>query len=164
MGATEKAMFGAGCFWGVESMYREIDGVLDVRVGYGGGQVDNPTYKEVCTDTTGHAEVVLVTFDPNVVPYAALVHAFWEIHDPTTLNRQGPDYGSQYRSVIFFFSPEQAETALESRAKVQPFFDRPIVTSIEPAPTFYDGEEYHQNYFAKTGQPSCHRRQRTLPT
>jgi len=161
--SQEKAMFGAGCFWGVEAMYREIPGVIDVRVGYAGGHLDNPTYKEVCTDTTGHAEVVQVTFDPTVVSYPELVHAFWEIHDPTTLNRQGPDYGSQYRSVIFTFSDEQAEQATASRDRAQAYFDRKIVTAIEPAPPFYEGEDYHQQYFAKTGLPSCHRRQRAIP-
>lgn len=163
MAELQLAMFGAGCFWGVESMFRELEGVIDVRVGYAGGHTDNPTYKEICTDTTGHAEVVQVKFDPSTVSYGQLVHFFWEMHDPTTLNSQGPDFGSQYRSAIFTYSDEQAEQARASMETAQQYFDRKIVTKIEPAPAFFDGEEYHQHYFAKTGFPSCHRRQRSLP-
>ena len=154
--ATEKATFGAGCFWGVEAEFREIPGVVDAAVGYEGGTMKNPTYQDVCTDETGHAEVVEVTFDPAKVSYESLVEHFWKMHDPTTLNRQGPDWGKQYRSAIFFHSPEQERIARESLAKAQPSFKKPIVTKIEPAQTFYRAEEYHQQYLAKRGQKHCH--------
>lgn len=154
----EKATFGAGCFWGVESFFREVPGVIDAAAGYAGGHVDNPTYKQVCTDTTGHAEVVQVTFDPAKVSYDKLLGVFFANHDPTTLNRQGPDTGSQYRSAIFTHSPEQEKAA---RAKIDELtktgrFKRPIVTSVEPFRNFYRAEEYHQRYFEKNRLPSCH--------
>ncbi len=154
--SLEKATFGAGCFWGVESAFREIPGVVDAAVGYEGGTLDKPTYQDVCTDETGHAEVVELTFDPAKVNYEKLVEAFFGLHNPTTLNRQGPDIGTQYRSVIFFHSPEQERVAREVMARVQPRFNKPIVTSVEPAQTFYRAEEYHQQYLAKRGLKHCH--------
>jgi peptide-methionine (S)-S-oxide reductase len=155
---TEKATFGAGCFWGVESEFREIPGVLDVAVGYEGGHTSNPTYKDVCTDTTGHAEVVEIEFDPSKLKYEALVEAFWKMHDPTQMNRQGPDYGKQYRSAIFFHSPEQEQIARASKAALEASgtLGKPVATAIEPAQTFYRAEEYHQQYLAKRGQRHCH--------
>jgi peptide-methionine (S)-S-oxide reductase len=154
----EKATFGAGCFWGVESFFREVPGVLDAVCGYAGGTVAEPTYKQVCSGRTGHAEVVEVSFDPAKVTYDKLLDVFFANHDPTTVNRQGPDVGSQYRSVIFFHSPEQERAA---RAKKEALdksgrLKRPIVTTIEPAPAFWRAEEYHQRYFEKNGLPSCH--------
>ncbi len=154
--SSEKATFGAGCFWGVESSFREIPGVIDAAVGYEGGTMDNPTYQDVCTDETGHAEVVEVTFDPEKVSYETLVEHFWKMHNPTTRNRQGPDIGTQYRSVIFAHSPEQARIAEQSKAKAQANFKSPIVTEIVPAKTFYRAEEYHQQYLAKRGLRHCH--------
>ena len=154
--SLEKATFGAGCFWGVEATFREIPGVVDAAVGYEGGTKDSPTYQDVCTDETGHAEVVEVTFDPAKVPYATLVDAFWKLHNPTTRNRQGPDIGTQYRSVIFTHSPEQERIAAESKSKAQVNFKNPIVTEIVPAKTFYRAEEYHQQYLAKRGLRHCH--------
>lgn len=154
----ETATFGAGCFWGVESFFREVPGVIDAVSGYAGGKIDNPTYKQVCTDTTGHAEVVQVTFDPAKVGYDRLLDIFFKNHDPTTLNRQGPDYGSQYRSVIFAHSPEQ-QTMAEAKIKALTDarrFKRPIVTAVEPFRNFFRAEEYHQRYFEKNGLPSCH--------
>jgi peptide-methionine (S)-S-oxide reductase len=155
---VEKATFGAGCFWGVESFFREVPGVLDAESGYAGGSVSNPTYKQVCSDRTGHAEVVEVTFDPEKVSYESLLDVFFANHDPTTLDRQGPDVGSQYRSVVFFHSPEQerAARAKMEMLKISGRFKRPIVTTLEPAPTFWRAEEYHQRYFEKNGLPSCH--------
>ncbi|MGH9669136.1 MAG: peptide-methionine (S)-S-oxide reductase MsrA [Terriglobales bacterium] len=157
MGKTEKATFAAGCFWGVEAAFAEIDGVLETAVGYTGGRTANPTYKQVCRDDTGHAEAVEVTFDPAEASYEQLLEAFWEMHDPTTLNRQGPDKGSQYRSAIFFHSPEQERTAQESKARAQASgkFRREIVTAITPASEFYRAEEYHQKYFLKNGGAAC---------
>jgi peptide-methionine (S)-S-oxide reductase len=154
----EKAMFGAGCFWGVESFFRQVPGVSEALCGYAGGTVPNPTYREVCTDRTGHAEVVEVTFDPKVVGYDKLVDVFFMNHDPTQLNRQGPDFGSQYRSVIFYYSPEQKNVARERKEALAKSgrFSRPVVTVIEPAPAFWKAEEYHQRYFEKNGLPSCH--------
>lgn len=154
---TEKAMFGAGCFWGVEATFRNIKGVTDVAVGYAGGETENPTYEQVCTDATGHAEVVEVEFDPTQVSYRQLLDVFWSNHDPTTLNRQGPDVGTQYRSVAFFYSPEQKAAAEESKAALEKSgrFSKPIVTQIEAAPTFYRGEEYHQRYLEKRGLAHC---------
>jgi peptide-methionine (S)-S-oxide reductase len=155
----ELATFGAGCFWGVESAFRQIPGVTDATVGYEGGTLVNPSYKDVCTDRTGHAEVVQVAFDPAKVSYDRLLDAFWNMHDPTTPNRQGPDFGTQYRSVIFTHSPEQdaaAKASLE-RLAASGRFKRPIVTQIVPAATFYPAEEYHQRYFEKQGiAPTCH--------
>ncbi|HEY1962321.1 MAG TPA: peptide-methionine (S)-S-oxide reductase MsrA [Rhizomicrobium sp.] len=153
----EKATFGAGCFWGVEHFFREVPGVSAAVSGYAGGNVDHPTYKQVCTDRTGHAEVVEVTFDPAKVSYATLVDLFFKMHDPTQMNRQGPDIGSQYRSVIFARSPEQERIAREELAKAQASgrYRRPIATSIEPEKPFWPAEDYHQRYFEKHGG-SCH--------
>src|SRR5438270_4769562 len=154
---TEKATFGAGCFWGVEETFRNLDGVLSTAVGYAGGTKEDPTYKDVCTDETGHAEVVEVEFDPSRISYEQLLDVFWSNHNPTTSNRQGPDIGTQYRSVIFHHSPEQKKVAEESRTQLQNSgrFSRPIVTQIEPAPQFWRGEEYHQQYLKKRGQTHC---------
>lgn len=153
----EKAIFGAGCFWGVELAFRQVEGVGDVAVGYSGGHLDHPTYRDVCSGRTGHAEVVEVDFDPNKVSYSKLLDVFWAIHDPTTLNRQGPDVGSQYRSAIFTFDAEQAAEAAASKARADASgqFRRPIVTEITPASTFYRAEEYHQQYLAKNGRGGC---------
>jgi peptide-methionine (S)-S-oxide reductase len=153
----EKATFGAGCFWGVEATFRQIPGVIDAAVGYLGGTLVDPTYEDVCTDRTGHAEVVQVTFDPAKVSYEQMLNVFWEMHDPTTLNRQGPDIGTQYRSAIFFHSPEQEAIALKSRAEIEASgkFRRPVVTEITPASTFYRAEEYHQRYLEKRGLTHC---------
>ncbi|HEU4450135.1 MAG TPA: peptide-methionine (S)-S-oxide reductase MsrA [Gaiellaceae bacterium] len=152
---TEKATFGAGCFWGVEVAFRNVPGVTDAAVGYMGGSVPKPTYEQVCTDRTGHAEVVQVEFDPAEVSYEELLETFWAEHDPTQLNRQGPDVGRQYRSVVFFHSPEQQEQALASKARVQARSDRPVVTEVEPATDFWRAEEYHQQYLVKRGVASC---------
>jgi peptide-methionine (S)-S-oxide reductase len=155
-----KATFGAGCFWGVESAFREVKGVSDVAVGYMGGTLENPSYKDVCTDRTGHAEVVQVDFDPAQVSYEQLVRVFFEIHDPTTLNRQGPDRGTQYRSAIFFHDADQEAVARKIMEELDRsgHFPRKIVTQIVPAAEFWRGEEYHQRYFEKHGIPSCHTR------
>jgi len=152
----EKATFGAGCFWGVEAAFRQVDGVTDVVVGYTGGALDNPTYQDVCTNRTGHAEAVEVAFDPSRVSYEQLLDVFWKIHNPTTLNRQGPDVGTQYRSAIFFHSPQQEAAAQASKQKHQARLDRPIVTEITAASKFHRAEEYHQRYFEKRGLASCH--------
>ncbi len=154
----ELATFGAGCFWGIEAQFRQVEGVTDAAVGYMGGTLANPTYHDVCTDRTGHAEVVQVTFDPARVTYEKLLDVFWQIHNPTQLNRQGPDHGRQYRSAIFFHSPEQEAAARASKAKLQAsnLFSRPIVTEITPASTFWRAEEYHQRYLEKNGLPICH--------
>ena len=154
----EKATFGAGCFWGVEAAFREAKGVKATAVGYAGGTLENPTYQDVCSDRTGHAEVVQVEYDPNVVSYEQLLDVFWGNHDPTTLNRQGPDVGTQYRSVIFYHTPEQQALAEASKEKQQASgrFKRPIVTQILPAPTFYRAEDYHQQYLEKRGMTRCH--------
>ena len=154
----EKATFGAGCFWGVEVEFGRIPGVLETAVGYEGGKLDNPTYKDVCTDRTGHAEAVEVEFDPSRVSYEQLLDVFWENHDPTQLNRQGPDWGTQYRSAIFYHSPEQEQSARLSKEKLQNSrrFDRPIVTQILPGVVFYEAEDYHQQYLEKRGLASCH--------
>ena len=150
-------MFGAGCFWGVETTFRNISGVTNATVGYAGGKTENPTYEQVCSDDTGHAEVVEVEFDPSRVSYNQLLNVFWSNHNPTTLNRQGPDVGTQYRSVIFYYSPEQKNAAEQSKAALDKSgrFPRPIVTFIEPAPTFYRAEEYHQRYLEKRGLAHC---------
>lgn len=156
----EQATFGAGCFWGVESAFREVPGVVDAAVGFMGGRTANPTYRQVCEGNTNHAEVVHLTFDPAKVTYAQLLDVFWKIHDPTTLNRQGPDVGSQYRSVIFTHSPEQEKEAIDSRDALAASgrAGRKIVTQIEPAQPFYRAEEYHQRYFEKQGGgAACHR-------
>jgi peptide-methionine (S)-S-oxide reductase len=154
----ETATFAAGCFWGVEETFRQIPGVIETTVGYLGGHTTNPTYKDVCTDETGHAEVVEVKYDPAKVSYEQLLDVFWSAHDPTTLNRQGPDVGTQYRSAIFFQSPEQERIARASKDKMQASgkFRRPIVTEITPASTFYPAEDYHQKYLAKRGMSHCH--------
>lgn len=153
-----KATFGAGCFWGVEAAFRRVKGVTSTRAGYTGGTMKNPTYNDVCTDRTGHAEVVEIEYDPAKVSYEELLNVFWGIHDPTTLNRQGPDVGTQYRSVIFFYSPEQEALAKASKEKLQHSgrFKRPIATEITPASEFYMAEAYHQQYLEKRGQESCH--------
>lgn len=154
----KKAMFGAGCFWGVEEAFRGVSGVTGTAVGYAGGHTESPTYKDVCTDTTGHAEVVEVEYDPDQVRYEDLLEVFWTNHDPTTLNRQGPDVGTQYRSVIFHHDDDQRMAAEASKARWQASgrFRRPIVTEIVPAVTFHRAEEYHQQYLAKRGRSSCH--------
>ncbi|MGA7729995.1 MAG: peptide-methionine (S)-S-oxide reductase MsrA [Chloroflexia bacterium] len=154
----QKATFGAGCFWGVEAAYRQIKGVISTAVGYSGGAYDNPSYKDVCTGRTGHAEVVEVTYDPARVSYDDLLKVFWDNHNPTTLNRQGWDVGTQYRSAIFFHTPEQeaaaraSKDALDSSGK----YRKPIVTEITPASSFYMAEDYHQQYLEKRGLSSCH--------
>ena len=152
----EKATFGAGCFWGVEAVYRRMAGVKSTQVGYLGGSLKNPTYEQVCTDHTGHAEVVEVTFDPAVISYHDLLEVFWRNHNPTTLNRQGPDVGRQYRSAIFFHTPEQEAEAKRSRDATQANFPKPIVTEITPASEFWRAEEYHQQYLEKRGLSHCH--------
>jgi peptide-methionine (S)-S-oxide reductase len=154
----QKATFGAGCFWGVEAAFRQVQGVTATAVGYMGGTLDKPTYEDVCTDRTGHAEVVQVDYDPARVSYEQLLDVFWANHDPTTLNRQGPDEGTQYRSAIFYHTPEQQAAATASRDKQQASgrFRRPIVTQIEPAATFWRAEEYHQQYLEKRGLSHCH--------
>ena len=157
--STEKATFGAGCFWGVEAAFAALPGVMATAVGYEGGQLERPSYKDVCTDTTGHAEVVELDFDPAVISYEQILDAFFTLHDPTTLNRQGPDWGAQYRSAIFFHSPEQqarAAAKIEQLTAEGRFNPRSIVTTIEPTQTFWRAEEYHQRYLEKRGQTSCH--------
>jgi peptide-methionine (S)-S-oxide reductase len=151
------ATFGAGCFWGVEATFRRVPGVLKTAVGYSGGHLAKPTYEDVCTDRTGHAEVVQVEYDPEKVSYERLLEVFWSSHDPTQLNRQGPDVGTQYRSVIFYHNEEQKAEALESKAGLESLgrFRRPIVTQIVPAAPFYRAEEYHQQYLEKQGLESC---------
>ena len=153
----EKAMFGAGCFWGVETTFRKINGVTTAAVGYAGGSTPNPTYEEVCGDDTGHAEVVQLEFDPAQVSYEHLLEVFWSNHDPTTLNRQGPDVGTQYRSVIFFYTPEQKAAAEKAKAALalSGRFAKPIITQIAPAPEFHRAEEYHQRYLEKHGMAHC---------
>lgn len=147
----EKATFGAGCFWGVEARFRKVKGVIDAVVGYSGGKTKNPTYKDVCTDKTGHAEVVQVTYDPSIVSYEEILEVFWNIHNPTTLNRQGWDIGTQYRSVVFYNSEVQKEKALKLKEKLDKSgrYKKPIVTEITPASEFYRAEEYHQRYYEK---------------
>lgn len=155
---SEQAAFGAGCFWGVEAAFREVPGVVDAAVGYMGGQLENPTYKDVCSDRTGHAEVVHVTYDPARVSFDQLLDLFWRLHDPTTPNRQGPDFGSQYRSAIFYYTPEQEVAARASKDREQKSgrYRSPIVTEITAAPAFWRAEEYHQRYAEKRGIKSCH--------
>ncbi len=154
----EKATFGAGCFWGVEAAFRQTQGVKATAVGYEGGSMDNPSYEDVCTGRTGHAEVVQVEYDPSEISYEELLNVFWDNHNPTTLNRQGPDVGTQYRSAIFFHTPEQEAAARASMEELgrSGRFSRPIVTQIEPAKPFYRAEEYHQQYLEKRGLASCH--------
>jgi peptide-methionine (S)-S-oxide reductase len=150
-----RATFAAGCFWGVEASFREIEGVARTKVGYTGGSTPDPTYEQVCSGTTGHAEAVEVWFDPARVSYEELLGVFWSIHDPTTIDRQGSDFGSQYRSAIFFHDAEQDRVATASRDEHQPGLARPIVTEIVPASAFYEAEEYHQRYFEKHGGAFC---------
>ncbi|NUO79322.1 peptide-methionine (S)-S-oxide reductase MsrA [candidate division KSB1 bacterium] len=154
----EKATFGAGCFWGVEAAFRRVPGVLATAVGYMGGTMKHPSYEDVCTDETGHAEVVEITYDPARTSYEDLLQVFWTNHDPTTLNRQGPDLGRQYRSAIFYHTPAQQAAASASKEKLQSSgrYRRPIVTEITPAAEFYRAEEYHQQYLEKRGLASCH--------
>ncbi len=151
------ATFGAGCFWGVEAAFRRIEGVTDAAVGYAGGHTDNPTYRDVCAHGTGHAEVVQVEYDPARVTFDTLLEAFWEMHDPTQVNRQGPDVGDQYRSVIFFHTPEQEEKAVRSKKALEAggSLRRPVATAIQPAPTFWRAEDYHQRYLEKNGGAAC---------
>jgi peptide-methionine (S)-S-oxide reductase len=154
-----KATFAAGCFWGVEAAFRCVNGVVSTSVGYTGGAFENPSYKDVCTGLSGHAEAVEVVYDPAVVSYEELLNVFWTIHDPTTRNRQGPDIGMQYRSAIFYHTPEQEASARASREKRQHsgLYEREIVTEIKPAATFWRAEEYHQRYFEKHGLGTCRR-------
>ncbi|MEQ8787108.1 MAG: peptide-methionine (S)-S-oxide reductase MsrA [Pirellulaceae bacterium] len=154
----EKAIFAAGCFWGIESAFRQVDGVVDAKVGYTGGSVENPTYEQVCTGRTGHAEAVEVVYDPEKVGFDQLLDVFWKIHDPTQLNRQGPDTGTQYRTAVFYRDESQREAAEASKARLAESgrFPRPVVTEITPATTFYAAEEYHQQYLEKRGMRQCH--------
>lgn len=154
----EIATFGAGCFWGVEANFRRVPGVIEVVSGYSGGHTESPTYREVCTDTTGHAEVVQVTFDPKKVSYEQLLDVFWRMHDPTQVNRQGPDFGKQYRTAVFFHSPAQEAAAKKSKQALEASgrFSRPIATEITPAGPFWPAEEYHQRYLEKRGATNCH--------
>ncbi len=154
---TEKAAFAAGCFWGVEAEFRQITGIISTAVGYEGGTLPNPTYHDVCSDQTGHAETVEVEYDPARVSYDDLLRVFWENHDPTQRNRQGPDIGTQYRSVIFYHTPEQQAAALASKEQLEHSgrYKRPIVTEIVPAATFFRAEEYHQQYLEKRGLSTC---------
>ena len=153
-----KATFAAGCFWGVEATFRQLPGVTSTRVGYTGGKTVNPTYKEVCTDRTGHAEAVEIEYDPAKISYEKLLEVFWENHDPTQLNRQGPDFGTQYRSAIFFHDAAQETAAHASKQRLEQSqrYSKPIVTQIVPAETFYEAEDYHQQYLEKKGLASCH--------
>ncbi|MBI2657486.1 peptide-methionine (S)-S-oxide reductase MsrA [Candidatus Woesearchaeota archaeon] len=155
---TQLATFAAGCFWGVEAAFRKVKGVVDAIAGYSGGKMENPSYEEVCTDKTGHAEAVQVEYDPSKASYEELLDVFWSSHDPTQLNRQGPDVGTQYRSVIFYHNEKQKETAMKSKEKLQKSgkFSKPIVTEIVPAKKFYRAEEYHQRYLEKRGLFTCH--------
>ena len=156
MMSTEKATFAAGCFWGVEAAFRQVPGVLGAVSGYTGGHTEHPTYKDVCSDKTGHAEAVEVTYDPSRISYDKLLGIFWQIHDPTTMNRQGPDVGSQYRSAIFTHDAAQRDAAKASIEREQSNQQRPIVTEVVDAPAFYPAEEYHQRYFEKNGGAACH--------
>ncbi len=154
----QKATFGAGCFWGVEAAFRQVQGVISTSVGYTGGSLKNPTYEDVCSGRTGHAEAVEVIYDPAKISYEQLLQVFWENHDPTTLNRQGPDVGTQYRSAIFYHTPEQQAAALAAKEKLQTSgrYKRPIVTEIVAASPYYLAEDYHQQYLEKRGLASCH--------
>ncbi|HEY5805983.1 MAG TPA: peptide-methionine (S)-S-oxide reductase MsrA [Candidatus Saccharimonadales bacterium] len=153
---TERAIFAAGCFWGVQYYFDQVPGVVKTTAGYTGGHTENPTYDEVCTHTTGHAEAVLVEFDPDEAGYETLVKQFFRMHDPTQLNRQGPDIGDSYRSAIFYFDQEQRKTAIQVRNKVQKDKDRQVVTQIEPVDVFYKAEAYHQKFTERTGMGMCH--------
>ena len=154
----ETATFAAGCFWGVEAAFRKVKGVIATAVGYTGGSAENPTYEDVCTGRTGHAEAVQIQYDPKQVSYAQLLDVFWSTHNPTTLNRQGPDVGTQYRSAICYHSPQQQTEAVASKEALEKSgkHAQPVVTEIIPAPAFYRAEEYHQQYLEKRGQASCH--------
>jgi methionine-S-sulfoxide reductase len=152
----QKAIFAAGCFWGVQFYFDQIPGVEKTTVGYTGGHIDNPTYEQVCAHNTGHAEAVLVEFDPEQVSYETLCRQFFRMHDPTQLNRQGPDVGDNYRSAIFYFNKEQRAVAEKVRDEAQPKLEQPIVTVIEPATRFYEAEDYHQKYTERTGRGQCH--------
>ena len=156
--ATETATFGAGCFWGVEERFRTTEGVTDTEVGYAGGHTQNPTYQQVCSHTTGHAEVVQLRYDPEQITYEDLLAIFFEMHDPTQVNRQGPDVGDQYRSVIFYHTDAQKQAAEKMKAELDASgaYARPVATQIEPAPTFWPAEDYHQEYFRKRGGGACH--------
>jgi peptide-methionine (S)-S-oxide reductase len=155
---VEKATFGAGCFWGVEAAFQQLPGVVQTAVGYEGGKTESPTYRDVCTDQTGHAEVVELGFDPAKISFEQLLQTFFSLHDPTQLNRQGPDWGVQYRSAVFYHSPEQEATAKRVIEKLtaEKRFAKPIVTQVVPAQTFWRAEEYHQKYLEKRGVVSCH--------
>lgn len=152
----QKALFAAGCFWGVQFYFDQVPGVLKTTAGYTGGHTKNPSYEEVCTHKTGHAEAVLIEFDPAKVTYETLVKQFFRMHDPTQLNRQGPDVGDNYRSAIFYFDDAQRAVAGKTRDKLQPKFDKPIVTQITKATEFYEAEDYHQKYAERTGRGMCH--------
>ena len=152
---TQTATFAAGCFWGVEADFRDIPGVLDAEAGYTGGTTENPSYRDVCSDRTGHAEAVRVTFDADKVSYDTLLDAFWSLHDPTQVNRQGPDVGTQYRSAVFYNDETQRVAAEASKARAQAKFPRPIATQIVPAQPFYRAEDYHQRYLEKQGLRHC---------
>lgn len=156
MAQTQKATFAAGCFWGVEAAFRTVDGVVDTQVGYTGGMTIEPTYRQVCSGRTGHAEALEMTFDPAVISYRELVELFWRLHNPTQLNRQGPDHGTQYRSAIFYHSPEQREVAEQSKREQAAHWSDPIATEIVPSAEFWRAEEHHQRYFEKTGRPAYH--------
>ncbi len=151
-----QALFGAGCFWGVQFYFDQVPGVTNTTVGYAGGHTENPTYEDVCSHTTGHAEVVLIDFDPEQVSYETLVRQLFRMHDPTQLNRQGPDIGDDYRSVIYYFSDEQKAAVESIRDELQPSFEDPIVTEINAAPPFYQAEDYHQKFAERTGRGMCH--------
>lgn len=152
----EKAVFGAGCFWGVQLAFDRMPGVISSSVGYSGGKRERPTYEQVCSDATGHAEVIEINFDPSQVSYQQLLEQFFDLHDPTQLNRQGPDIGSQYRSVVFFTTPEQREIAEQVKAAIAVRYKVPVVTAIESAQTFWPAEDYHQKYLEKRGRSACH--------
>ncbi len=155
---TELATFGAGCFWGVEETFRKLPGVIETAVGYMGGSTERPTYEQVCSSRTGHAEVLQLTYDPDTISYEELLNIFWKSHNPTTLNRQGPDVGTQYRSAIFYHTPEQKEIAEKSKEELGKSgkWKSPIVTEITPAQNFWKAEDYHQKYLMKRGEESCH--------
>ena len=155
MPGAQRATVAAGCFWGVEASFREVEGVLDTRVGYTGGRTSDPSYEQVCSGATGHAESVDVWFDPSVISYSDLLRTFWSVHDPTTRDRQGWDFGSQYRSAIFVHDAEQERLAIDSRDAQQGVLSKPIVTEITPASIFHDAEDYHQRYFEKHGGAVC---------
>lgn len=152
----QKATFAGGCFWGVQYYFDQVPGVLETKVGYTGGHTEKPTYEQVCTHTTGHAEAVEITFDEDIIPYETLVKHFFRMHDPTQLNRQGPDIGDQYRSAIFYYDDEQHILAERVKLEIQPQFPKEIMTTLEPLVTFYEAEEYHQKYSERTGHGMCH--------